>query len=528
MPRACAAFVVAVCVSVLAAPAAPSTVTAMNEATLVRLSAVVVRGEVESMASVEDARGAIDTWVSIRIEESLKGADRRDRIAVSVPGGTAGDRTSVVFGAPRFRVGEKVLVFATPTKAGDLTVTGLFQGKLEIVGGTRRKARVVPDAGAGAAVVGSQRVVAEDGLDAFLARVRALVRRYPAKGLADGVRSEIPAGANVEVAPSFTQLPLIPLRYFGPDNGVPVSFMLNPAGSPVSPAATTAGFGAARQAWTDVDGASIVVADGGITTKACRTFFDGSVVSHGDPCGQAPPFDPVTCSGVLAFTGVSGFTLETKVVNGVSFLEMTEADTVFNAQTDCFYAGPNAAKNYEEVLSHEMGHGLGMGHSCGDSFTPACVPGTEQDDALMRAIAHGGGRGGTPHADDVDGIRFIYPPAGFVDLQVSDAAVVPGETQALKADFNGTATVDFYLALVYPGGFFVSIAPGFPVNTLVPAATNVPLSFVRDVPLVSYTWTGTEPAGSYTWVAILARAGTNPSQAANRVGADVASFTFTP
>jgi hypothetical protein len=513
---------------VVVVPASPSVVTRMDEETLVRLSSVVVRGEVESMASVEDARSAIDTWVSIRIEESLKGADGRDRIAVSVPGGTVGERTSVVFGAPRFRVGEKVLVFATPTKAGDLTVTGLFQGKLEIVGGKRRRARVVPDTGHGAGVVGGGQVVTEDRLDAFLARVRALVRRYPGKGLADGVRAEMPAGANVVVTPNFTQLPVIPLRYFGPDNGTPVSFRLNPTGSPVSLAATTGGFDAARKAWTDVDGASIVVADGGITAQACRTFFDGSVVSHGDPCGQAPPFDPVSCSGVLAFTGVSGFTLQTKVVNGVSFLEMTEADTVFNAQTDCFYAGPNAAKNYEEVLAHEMGHGLGMGHSCGDSFTPACVPGTEQDDALMRAVAHGGGRGGTPRADDVDGIRFIYPTAGFVDLQVSDAVVVPGETQALKADFNGTATVDFYLALVYPGGFFVSIAPGFPVNTLVPAATGVPLSFVRDVPLVSYTWTGTEPGGSYTWVAILARAGTNPSQAANRVGADIAAFTFTP
>jgi len=499
----------------------------MDEETLVRLSAVVVRGEVESMASVEDQRGAIDTWVSIRIEESLKGAVGRDRIAVSVPGGTVGNRVSLVFGTPRFRVGERVLVFATPTKAGDLTVTGLFQGKLEIAG-RRRRARVVPDAGKGAAVVGGGRVVAEQQLDVFLERVRALVRRYPGKPLPTDVRADIPAGADVVVTPNFTQLPVVPFRYFGPDNGIPVSFKLNPTGSPVSLAATTAGFAAARQDWTDVDGATIVVADGGITTQACRTFFDGSVVSHGDPCGQAPPFDPTTCSGVLAFTGVSGFTLQSKVVNGVSFLEMTEADTVFNAQTDCFYAGPNAAKNYEEVLAHEMGHGLGMGHSCDDSFTPACVPGTEQDDALMRAFAHGGGRGGTPHADDVDGIRFIYPPAGFVDLQASDTTLVPGNNQALKADFNGTATVDFYLVLVYPGGFFVSIAPGFPVNTLVPAASNVPLSFVRDVPLVSYTWTGAEPAGSYAWVAILARAGTDPLQAANRVGADFVAFTFTP
>src|SRR5262245_65135706 len=87
----------------------------------------------------------------------------------------------MVFGAPRFRVGEKVLVFATPTKAGDLTVTGLFQGKLEIVGGKGRRARAVPDAGKGAAVVGSQRVLAEGRLDAFLERVRGPGRRTPGR-----------------------------------------------------------------------------------------------------------------------------------------------------------------------------------------------------------------------------------------------------------------------------------------------------------------------------------------------------------
>lgn len=151
-----------------------------------------------------------------------------------------------------------------------------------------------------------------------------------------------------------------------------------------------------------------------------------------------PAFDTATCSGVLAITGVSGFTMESRTVNGVRFLRMTEADTVFNAGIDCFLGGDR--RNYEEVLTHELGHLIGLGHSCGDAFTPACVPGTEADDALMRAFAHGGGHGGTPRASDVDGARFIYPPAGFVDAKLNAASFTPGQQLRLTADFNGTAT----------------------------------------------------------------------------------------
>lgn len=62
---------------------------------------------------------------------------------------------------------------------------------------------------------------------------------------------------------------------------------------------------------------------------------------------------------------------------------------------------------------------------------------------------------------------------------------------------------------------------------IAPAATNFPLGFVTDVPLFSYTWTGTEPAGTYVWYGILTRAGTSVLNPANWVGFDYEVFTFT-
>lgn len=156
------------------------------------------------------------------------------------------------------------------------------------------------------------------------------------------------------------------------------------------------------------------------------------------------------------------------------------------------------------------------------------MPGTGADDALMRAFAHGGGRGGSPRKDDRDGLRFVYPTEGFVDLALNASAFATGDTQALSADLSGTARVDSYLVLVLPSGDYVSLAPGLPVNQLVPAATDVPLAWSLGLPIASFAFTGAEPAGSYFWIAILARAGTAVTSTANWVGFDYEGFTFTP
>ena len=68
----------------------------------------------------------------------------------------------------------------------------------------------------------------------------------------------------------------------------------------------------------------------------------------------------------------------------------------------------------------------------------------------MRAFAHGGGRGGTPQADDRDGLRFVYPTEGFVDLHLDRDAYATGQTSSPRGRPERHGRVDLYLLLELP------------------------------------------------------------------------------
>jgi hypothetical protein len=521
-----AGLVAAALALALGGRASASVVTRMDVEDLTRLSAVVAVGTVESVVSARGGRGVIHTDVTVRVEETLKGA-RAPRVVLRQPGGRVGADQMVAFGMPEFAAGERVLVFAARTRGGALSVTGLFQGKYRVVSEAGVE-MAVRDAEDGALVVGRAKASApaRERLDLLRARVRGLAARYPAPA---ETSAPVDAAAPVEAAaaPAFTLRPLLPLRWFEPDAGLPVVMRYNPAPEPVLPGTTArAEFVASVNAWTNVTGSTIVMQDGGNTSLSCWAADGQNVVSNLDPCGQFVPFDPVTCSGVLAVTGLARLSLETRVVNGATFLRQLESDIVINAGTECFWA--EGEGNYGEVLAHEMGHVVGLGHSCGDAFSPDCATNPEADHALMRAFAHGDGRGATPQTGDIDGARFIYPPPAFVDALLNQDTFSAGQTLDLKADLNGTARADLYLLLVVPGGTFYSVGGTGVPNELVPAARDAALGFATDVPLVNSTITGFEPGGVYTWVLGLVTPGANPAVGTNWLAFDVATFTLNP
>jgi hypothetical protein len=89
--------------------------------------------------------------------------------------------------------------------------------------------------------------------------------------------------------------------------------------------------------------------------------------------------------------------------------EIVEADIITNDGIACWLNGDGA--RLSQVLGHELGHTLGLGHSCGDKASGPCDT-HDKDDALMRANAHNDDRGARLGVDDIAGIQTLYPSGG--------------------------------------------------------------------------------------------------------------------
>jgi hypothetical protein len=121
--------------ALLMVPLAGATVlVALQVEDLAAMSPVVLVGEVNSVESGwNPPRTQIHTRVLISPIEVLKGPADLGTVKVKFLGGKVGDTVAQLPGAPRFEVGEKVLVFLEPRqdKDGYLPV-GFYQGKYKL------------------------------------------------------------------------------------------------------------------------------------------------------------------------------------------------------------------------------------------------------------------------------------------------------------------------------------------------------------------------------------------------------------
>lgn len=135
----------AVCVTVLLLSSAvrATVLVPIEFRELVATSAVIVHGRVtDARAAYVDGRQAVETFVTLDVDEYLKG-NLGEHVTFRVPGGQIGRYKTVFIGAPEFRDGDEVVLFLKAPAGGIPFIVGLNQGAFRVLPDARTGQRMV-------------------------------------------------------------------------------------------------------------------------------------------------------------------------------------------------------------------------------------------------------------------------------------------------------------------------------------------------------------------------------------------------
>src|SRR5437868_3613172 len=111
-----------------------TTIVPMTDNDIMIGARVIVTGKVLNIeSSFDEQQDRIYTYITVKVQQVLKGEISERRIVLKELGGQVGNRGLTIWGNPQFKRGERVLLYLDTWKDGSLRTYQMVLGKFTIV-----------------------------------------------------------------------------------------------------------------------------------------------------------------------------------------------------------------------------------------------------------------------------------------------------------------------------------------------------------------------------------------------------------
>jgi hypothetical protein len=258
---------------------------------------------------------------------------------------------------------------------------------------------------------------------------------------------------------------------------------------------------------------------------ADNSEFDFYVVSnHAKPAkfsGQIPAKLPSSASLSLDLESSEGYEI-TKIYSSA----VMPGFMLFQGQSDTPFYNYDAYELNKDFPNLDLPGGQLTQRNGADTVTLSF---------LLETVTNSGeilfeGRTATIQGDALQFLDHNQIPAGNFEVVIKESKLVPGSILDAYLNFDASGDGDIYVALIMPDGNFLTLKKGMvisEVNKIIPFALNTQLELSKSINVAQVPLPSSIAEGSYKFLTIVTRAGSELMDDTQWLGWSEASFTFT-